>query len=150
MIIKKALTIELDVNEVHLTSDVKKINIDYVMTKYDFSIITHSNDEKLLMIAKELLDSQNILIGFAAYNLEDIIKINNHLKNSNSALDTIFIPSPIRIAQRLAEAKENAKNHSRWIGADETDVERNFTAFKVTLDEIKNGLSKENIKVVEC
>ena len=146
----KALSIELDVNDIDLPIDFRKVNIGEVMTKYDFSIVDKSNEEKLLMVAKELLENNNILIGFACYNFNEIVEINNYLKNNNSSLTTIYIPSEERLAERMHEGKENARLHGRWIGSSEEEVEKNFENFRLALQKIKNGLKNTSIEIVEC
>ncbi len=143
----KALSIELDVNDIHLPLDFIKVNIGEVMTKYGFSIIEKSNEEKLLMVANELLEYDKILIGYACYNFNEVVDINNYLKKGNSFLNTIYIPSPDRIEERIREGKENARLHGRWIGSSEEEVEQNFLNFKSTLQEIRDGLKETSIEI---
>ena len=143
----KSLTIELDVNQIELTKDIRKVNIGEVMTKYNFSIVEKSNNEKLSMIADELLEYNNIIIGFACFNLNEIIQINNQLKKNETSLDTVYIPSKETIEKRLKEGKENARLHGRWIGSSEEEVEQRFTDFRNTLQEIIDGLEGTTIKV---
>lgn len=105
----KSLTIELDVNDILDFSDIKKVNIGEVMTKYDFSIVEQSNNEKLLMVSNEILENDNIIIGFACYNLEEINQIINELKKHNLSLDTVYIPSEERINSRKQKAIEEKR-----------------------------------------
>ena len=63
----KSITIELDVNEIFQQIDIEKVNIGEIMAKHNFSIVEQSNNEKLLMIANELLEYNDIVIGFACY-----------------------------------------------------------------------------------
>ena len=88
----KSLTIELDVHEILDYSDIEKVNIGEVMTKYDFSIVQQSNNEKLLMVSNELLENDNIIIGFACFNLEEINQISDNLKRHHHLLSTVYIP----------------------------------------------------------
>lgn len=145
----KSITIELDVNIVSGISNIIKINIGEVMTKYNFSIIEKSNTEKLLMVAKELLNIDRIIIGFACYNLNEIIFLNNELNKNNISLESVYIPSNERIELRKAEALENVNLHGRWIGSSEREVEENFKNFRITLLEIKDGLRETPINVIE-
>jgi hypothetical protein len=145
----KTLSIELDVNEIQLPIIYQKVNIGEVMTKYNFSIVEKSNEEKLIMVAKELLESDSILIGFACFNLKEIIQIDNHLRESNSSLNTVFIPSAERMERRKVEAMENAKLHERWLGYSAEDVQKNFNEFRANLQEIKDGLKNTTIQVKE-
>jgi hypothetical protein len=145
----KSITIELDVNIVSGISNIIKINIGEVMTKYNFSIIEKSNTEKLLMVAKELLNIDRIIIGFACYNLNEIIFLNNELNKNNNSLESVYIPSNERIELRKAEALENVNLHGRWIGSSEREVEENFKNFRITLLEIKDGLRETPINVIE-
>jgi len=148
---KNYLTIDIDANEIELSSEVKKINIGDVMTKYNFSNIINSNDEKLDMVVKEILDEKgNILVGFACFNLSDLIYINNHLNDIDSSLNTVFIPSSKRIEERFLTAKKNASLYGRWISTDELELENTFKEFRSNLQKIKDGLARLLIRVIEC
>ncbi len=145
----KSLTIELDVNEIEISmpNDLKKVNIGELMSMANFSIVEQSNDEKLSIIANDLLEGDNIVIGFACFNLKEIIQINNQLQKADVSLHTVYIPSEERIKKRKAEAMENARLHGRWIGSSEEEVVQNFINFRSTLQEIKDGLKNSSIIV---
>ena len=145
----KSITIELDVNEIFQQIDIEKVNIGEIMAKYNFSIVEQSNNEKLLMIANELLEYNDIIIGFACYTIDEINQINDHLKKHNLLLNTVYVPSEERIEDRKQKAIEEQKRWGYREGITDEEIERNFTAFKVTLQEIKNGLRETRIKVIE-
>jgi len=143
----KSLTIELDVHEILDYSDIEKVNIGEVMTKYDFSIVQQSNNEKLLMVSNELLENDNIIIGFACFNLEEINQISDNLKRHHHLLSTVYIPSEERVEKRKQKAIEEQKRWGYRDGVSDEEIERNFKVFKATLLEIKDGLSNTSIKV---
>lgn len=149
MEMNKALSIELDVNDIFLPLDFMKLNIGEVMTKYDFSIVEKSNEEKLLMVANELLEYDKILIGFACYNLHEVLFLNNELKKYNLNLNIVYIPSEERITSRIEQAKEEQRKWGYRDGVTDEEIERNFTNFKTTLQEIKDELKNTSIDVKE-
>jgi hypothetical protein len=150
MALIKSLTIGLNIDEFALPIDIKKVNIGEVMIKYNFSIVDQSNDEKLSMIALELLENENVVIGHACYNLEEVLYLNNELKKYNLSLDTVYIPSEERIRARVQKAIEEQRRWGYREGVTDEEIERNFKDFKVTLLAIKDGLRKTNIKVIEA
>lgn len=148
MIVKKAVTVELDVDIVHVSPDVKKINIGEIMTEYDFDITNRTNEERLMMIANELMNSEKILIGFACYNSEDINILNKLLKKSNSSLDTVFIPSSERNEEiRLKAIADMANLPMHYIGYSEEDVNRNIDQLERTLLDIIESCKTNGIEV---
>jgi hypothetical protein len=143
----KALSIELDVNDIYLPLDFIKVNIGEVMTKYDFSIVEKSNEEKLLMVANELLEYDKILIGFACYNLHEVLYLNNELKKYNLNLNIVYIPSEERIDSRIQQAIDEQRKWGYRDGVTDEEIERNFANFSATLQEIRDGLKETSIEI---
>ena len=143
----KSITIELDVNEIFQQIDIEKVNIGEIMAKHNFSIVEQSNNEKLLMIANELLEYNDIVIGFACYTIEEINQINDHLKKHNLSLNTVYVPSEERIEDRKQKAIKEQQKWGYRDGVSDEEIERNFAEFKNRIQKIKEELKHTFINV---
>ena len=146
-----SITIEINPSDFDKHQNFHPLVMKDVFLKYNFSISTHTQNQRLVYLAKELsLLDKNTLAFNACYNLKEVLFLDNELKKHNLSLDTVYIPSPERVEKRKLKALENARLYGRWIGSDELVIDKNFTAFRKTLNEIKNGLKNEPIQVIEC
>lgn len=143
----KSITIGVDVNDIIVPVEIKKINIGELMSKHNFSIVEQTNEDKLSMITNELLENNNIVIGYACFNIEEIVQINHQLKKHNLSLDTVFIPSEERINLRVQKAIEEQRRWGYREGVTDEEIERNFNTFRTTLQAIKEGLKDTSIKL---
>lgn len=149
---KISITVEINETDVVFESleDTKKLSIDIAFNKYKFDILKDNQEKRLDYMAIEAsLYSKNLLIGNIAYNLEEILYLNEELKKKNLSLNTVYIPSKVRVENRKQAAIEEQKRWGYREGISDEEIERNFIAFKATLQAIKNGLHETRIKVIE-
>jgi hypothetical protein len=149
------ITITIEINETDPVFDdlinTQRLSIDIAFDKYKFDILKDKQEKRLEYLAEEIsLHENDVLVGHACYNLDEILYLNRELEKRQIKLDTVFIPSSKPVENRIAAAKENARLHGRWIGSDELVIKQNFDAFKETLGEIKEGLSEVSIELIEC
>jgi len=147
------ITVEINESDIVFSNlfETAKLSIDIAFNKYKFDIVKDTQEKRLDYIAIEIsIQKRDVLVGNVCYNLEEILYLNDELKKYNHKIDTIFIPSPERIQQRILEAEKNEKLYGRWISSSKEQVEINFNNFKLTLQNIKDGLKGMLITIVEC
>lgn len=151
--VKIYLTFEINADEpvFDFLGDIKKLNMGSLLTKYDFSILLHTEQQKLEFIVKEIRDQkEDLLLGYAFKLPEELVYIKKRLNEENILIQGIFIPSPARIKQTEAEAMKNAKLHGRWIGTSEQETEKVYLAYKNMINEIKSFSLDNGIAAMEC
>lgn len=147
-----SITVEINETDAVFDSleDTKRLSIDIAFNKYKFDILRDNQEKRLDYIAVEASHyNENLLIGNTAYNLNEVLYLSNELKKNNLSLNTVYIPSEKRIEDRKQSAIEEQQRWGHREGISNEEIERNFTVFKTTLQEIKDGLSNTNIKVIE-
>jgi hypothetical protein len=145
------ITIQLNTTEFNAEKNLRLLQMKEIFYKYNYSVISDKLEKRLELLALEIsLSNQDTIAFNACYTLDDVLYLNNELNKYNLLLDTVFIPSTVRIELRKQEAIRNAKQHSRWLGSDENEVAKSFIDFIETLQHIKEALQNESINVVEC
>ena len=129
----------------------KIFNFADVYLKYDISISNkekYNSRQKYLSKEISLLNEDLIIVNNPCYDLKDVNTLINELKKYNLSLDTVYIPSEERINYRKQKAIDFQREWGYREGVSDEEIEENFKAFKVTLQEIKDGLSDTSIKVI--
>ena len=145
-----SITVEVNSSEFTKYDDLYFLEIKDVFHKYNFSILTHTQDERLVFLATELFTlNQNVLAFNACYNLEEILYLNNELNKHSLNLNTVYIPSEERVENKKQQAIEEQKRWGYREGISDEEIERNFINFKAILKEIKDGLRNTIIEVKE-
>lgn len=127
-------------------------NFGDVYLKYEISISDeekYSNRQKYLAKEISLMYQDLIIIGNPCYDLTDVQCLINELNTYNLSLDTVYIPSEERINSRKQKAIEEQRKWGYREGISDEEIEKNFMIFKLTLQEIIDGLIDTNIKVIE-
>ena len=102
------------------------------------------------MLSKKIIETNtDLIIGDAVWNLSDVLSIEKRLNIANKSIDRVYIPSSERRKKSLAKSQEDYKNHSRWIDEPPGRLEELYDEFTETLKQLKNGLEKTNIQIVE-
>ncbi len=146
------LTIEIDAEDkaLNFLNKVKKFNIGTLLTKNRFSIITHSNQDKLDLIVREICnESGDLIIGYACYNAEEVIYINEELEKNGLSISKVFIPSQSRLELQKIVAKNNAELHGRWINTSPEEVEISYQESEKRYVEMKALFSKRHLFLEE-
>ena len=145
-----SITVEISEEDFINKKNLHFLKMADVFNKYDFSILTHTQDERLVYLAKEFSTLVKGTIAFnACYNLHEIQYLNNELEKYHLSLDTVYIPSEGRVEKRKQKAIEEQQKWGYRDGVSDEEIERNFQNFRITLLEIKNGLENTPIKVKE-
>jgi hypothetical protein len=146
------ITIGMAANDSHigLLENVKRIDVGTILSNTNFSILTNSNEDKLKLIIEEILiETQDILVGYACYNMEEIFYILNKLQENNQQLHTVFIPSPERLLRGKEEELEFANKHANWASFSPSQIEEGYQEWQKIYEEIKQELPKYSIEVKE-
>ncbi|WJS94687.1 hypothetical protein NYQ10_21640 [Flavobacterium johnsoniae] len=112
------LTVNLPVNESVFDDlvDFCKINIHEINEKYNFDSYTGERIKKYENLVKEIKKLEgDILIGNAAYNVEDFKVCNSLFAKNNLQIKTVFIRSEERRNADLNEGQQLYRDHNRWI-----------------------------------
>ncbi|MFT6501086.1 MAG: hypothetical protein ACJASQ_001196 [Crocinitomicaceae bacterium] len=148
---KYSITVEVNSSQFQKDKALYFLEMKDVFLKYDFSILTHTQEQRLVYLAEELSSLNRDTLAFnACYNLEEVWYLNNELKKYNHSLDTVYIPSDERVEKRKQKAIAEQQKWGYREGISDEEIERNFINFKATLQEIKEGVKNTPIQVVEC
>ncbi len=148
------ISITVEINEVDSVFndlvDTEIFSIDIAYNKYKFDIMKDEQEKRLEYIAIEIsLQKKDVLVGNTCYNLHEVLYLNNELIKYNLKLDTVYIPSNERVEQRKKKAYEEHIHWNRLLGTSNEEIEKNFSDFRLTLQEIKDGLRNTLIDVKE-
>jgi hypothetical protein len=147
---RHSITIEVNSSDFEEQNNFIFLQMNVVFNKYNYSVINDRQELRLEYLARELsLLNDKTVVCNACYNLEEINYLIKELKTFNISLEVVYIPSNNRIDKRKAQALENVNLHGRWIGSSEREVEESFKNFRITLQEIKDGLKETCIHVIE-
>lgn len=149
---KVSITVEINETEPVFNDmiDTEIFSIDVAYHKYKFDIIKDKQEKRLEYISTEISTiRKDVLVGNACYNLHEILYLNNELNKYNLSLNTVYIPSNERIEKRIQRAIEEQQRWGYREGISVEEIERNFTNFKTTLQEIKDELKNTLIDVKE-
>lgn len=146
-----AITVEINETE-QVFNDLagtEIFSIDVAYNKYKFDMLKDVQEKRLEYIATEIsLQRGDVLVGNSCYNLHEILYLNNELKKYKLSLNTVYIPSGKRIEDRKQKAIEEQRRWGYREGVSDEEIENNYTNFKATLQEIKDGLKNTSIEVI--
>ncbi len=130
--------------------NLEKINISIISKNEKFDPYNFNKNDSLDILSEELKGKETeILIGYACYNIEQILYLSNKLKENNQRLHTVFIPSPERLLKVKEEELEFTHKHANWASCSPSQIEEGYLEWRKIYEEIKQALPKYSIEVIE-
>lgn len=146
------LTLELGLNEIIIQDLITfhKVYRNDILNEFGYDMFKDSEEKAIELLSKRIIENDmDLIIGDAVWNLSDVLSIEKRINKANKSIDRVYIPSNERRKKSLAKAQEDYKNHSRWINEPPGRLEELYDEFTETLEQLKNGLKKTNIQIVE-
>lgn len=146
------LTLELGLDEIIIQDLItfSKLYRNDILDEFGYDILKDSEEKAIDLLSKKIIETNtDLIIGDAVWNLSDVLSIEKRLNIANKSIDRVYIPSSERRKKSLAKSQEDYKNHSRWIDEPPGRLEELYDEFTETLKQLKNGLEKTNIQIVE-
>ena len=146
------LTLKLGLNEVIIQDLItfQKVYRYDILDEFGYDILKDSEEKAIELLSTRIIENDtNLIIGDAVWNLSDVLSIEKMINKANKSIDRVYIPSSERRKKLLIKAQEDYKNHSRWINEPPGRLEELYNEFTETLEQLKNGLEKTNIQIVE-
>ena len=146
------LTLDLNLNEVIIQNlkNFKKITKNEILDEFGYDLLEdNENKAKEFLSEKIIRNDTDLIISNAICNLSDILSIEKFINSANKSIDRVYIPSIERRKKSLLKSQEDYRNHSRWIDEPPGRLEELYEEFTHTLEQLKIGLEKTNIEVVE-
>ncbi|QXP51061.1 hypothetical protein [Cellulophaga sp. HaHa_2_1] len=146
------LTLDLNLNEVIIRNlkNFKKITKNEILDEFGYDLLEdNENKAKEFLSEKIIRNDTDLIISNAICNLSDILSIEKFINSANKSIDRVYIPSTERRKKSLLKSQEDYRNHSRWIDEPPGRLEELYEEYTNTLEQLKSGLEKTNIEVVE-
>ncbi len=146
------LTLDLNLNEDIFQSliNFKKIYRNEILDEFGYDLLKDNEDKAKEFLSKKIIEyDTDLVIGNAVWNFSDILSIEKVINRANKSIDRVYIPSTERRKKSLLKSQADYKNHSRWIDEPQGRLEELYEKFTDTLGQLKSGLEKTNIEIVE-
>ena len=128
----------------------QKVYRSDILDEFGYDILRDSEEKAIEFISKRIIkNNTDLIIGDAVWNLSDVLSIQKRIDKVNKSIDRVYVPSIERRRKSYVQAQEDYKNHSRWIDEPPGRLEENYDKFTETLNQLKSGLEKTTIQVVE-
>ncbi|MCU0469835.1 MAG: hypothetical protein MUF58_14650 [Arcicella sp.] len=131
-------------------TNVEKLNEGIISKNEKFNPYISNDLNNLDLLTEELKGKRtDVLVGYACYNLEQILYLSNKLKENNQRLHTVFIPSPERLLKRKGEELDFTNKHGNFASFSPSQIEEGYQEWQRIYEEIKRELPKHSIEVKE-
>ena len=144
------LTIEIEETDFvfEKLSNVEKFSMDKFLTERKLSL--NYDQEKILNLLSTELNIKNTDVIFRFYhNINLIIILFKKLQENNHQLQTVFIPSSVRLSKLKDKDLDFASKHANWASFATPQIEEGYQEWIKIYDEIKKQLPKYAIEVKE-
>lgn len=145
------LTIEVDSKDelFNKLEGFHKVNFIDLDQKYNYNLVGDSSRNPLDNLLTEIdYLNQDLIVGFACYDLKELLEIESKIVSINKKLDKVFLPSLDKRISKLVEGQKIYSEHSRWLDWPPGYVEDLFAKFEINVTEIKEHY-KNTLTIIE-
>lgn len=149
--IKIYFPIEINVNDKELASlqHVKQVSLNQLRVKHKFPMVYSQKDNLNILVEEIENEQEDLMIGNACFNAEDIIYIYEKTKSLNQFSIVVLIPTIKRTERIEEQAFRDLRMHGRWIDISPGELEDNFKGLKAAIAKIKALMPSYSIQVIE-
>ena len=144
------LDLNLDEDEFKNLKSFEKVYRSELLAEFGYNLLKDNENRAHKFISEKIIkSSMDLLIGNCIWDLSNILSIQNIIKKENKSIDRLYIPSLKRRKDTLAKSQETYQSLNRWIDEPPGHLEELYDKFTITLLELKKGLEKSDIKIME-